>query len=160
MTDSLPAPAHRKRHFLLLVAGLAALSAEASAHAQIATSTALLERAVVKGQLLTPADFTIGAVSPAQARSALRLQDAIGMEAARNLAAGNIVRSSDVLRPQMVRRGEQVLIILQSRALLITSTGRALGSAAAGEPVRVVATATNRTLEAIAEAPGAVRVPF
>lgn len=120
----------------------------------------LLDRSVAKGQMLVDGDFIVGMLNPAQARGALRARDAVGMEAARNLSPGSVVRSSDVLRPQIIRRGEQVLIVMRSQAVLITSSGRALGSAAAGEPVRVVATATNRTLDAIADAPGAVHVPF
>ena len=64
-------------------------------------------------------------------------------------------------RPQpLVKRGEPVLIAVRSGGLTITSQGRALGSAAAGQPVRVVSADTHRTLDAIVDGPGSVRIPL
>lgn len=160
MTISLVSRRRAGRHVACLFVGLAALSAAASTRAEGPASAAVLDRPVAKGQLLIAADFIVGPVSESQARSALRPRDAAGMEAARNLAAGQIVRSADLMRPQIVRRGEQVLIFVRGATMQITSPGRALSNAAAGEPVRVVSTATNRTLDAVADAPGSVYVPF
>lgn len=161
MSDGRPGQGARAWHVGVQLAGLViAMSVATSARAQVRAPAAVLDHPVTKGQLLSAADFTMGTVGEAQARSALRTRDAIGMEAARDLASGSIVRTRDLLQPQLVRRGEQVLIVLRNRTLLITSTGRALGNAAAGEPVRVVATATNHTLDAVADGPGSVHVPF
>lgn len=64
-------------------------------------------------------------------------------------------------RPQpLVKRGEPVLIAVRSGGLTITSQGRALGSAAAGQSVRVVSIDTHRTLDAIVDGPGSVRIPL
>lgn len=123
-----------------------------------AVTVAVLDRAVDKGAILSSADFIDGEMSPMQARGALRIRDVDGMEAARRLMAGSTVRSGDIVRPQLVRRGEPVTITLRSRTLVITSTGRALANAAAGETVRVVATSTNRTIDAVVEGPAAVRI--
>ena len=43
-------------------------------------------------------------------------------------------------------------------ALSITAQGKALASGAQGDPVRVVNLATNRTLDAVVDAPGIVRI--
>ncbi|MDV3457412.1 flagellar basal body P-ring formation chaperone FlgA [Sphingomonas sp. HF-S4] len=119
---------------------------------------AVLARAVEKGTRLEAGDFDSEARSPAAARGALSAQDASGMEAARNLTAGNIVRRSDVMKPQLVKRGEPVTIRIVSGALSITAAGRALNGGGQGEMVRVVTNSTNRTLDAIIDGSGSVRV--
>lgn len=62
-------------------------------------------------------------------------------------------------RPErMIRRGEPVTLRVRSGTLTIATAGRALGDGRLGERVRVVATATRRTLEGIVEGPGEVRL--
>jgi flagella basal body P-ring formation protein FlgA len=97
-------------------------------------------------------------MTPAEARGAPALRDIIGMEAQRALSAGTIVRASDVIRPQLVRRGEPVTITLRDGGLTISTEGRALGNGAAGDFVRVVSLSTNRTLDGVVEGTGAIRV--
>ncbi|WP_213982636.1 flagellar basal body P-ring formation chaperone FlgA [Sphingomonas sp. dw_22] len=119
---------------------------------------AVLQQAVARGERIEAADFAIEARAPAAARGALTIERATGMEAARNLPAGAIVRQNDVMRPQLVHRGDPVTIRIVSGTLVITASGRALGNAAAGDPVRVVITATNRTLDGVVEGSGTVRI--
>jgi flagella basal body P-ring formation protein FlgA len=121
-------------------------------------ATSVLDHAVAKGDVLAAQDFVAQDVPVAQARAAPRLKDIVGMEAARALNAGTIVRSSDVIRPQLVRRGEPVTIAVRDGGLAITTAGRALGSGAAGEFVRIVSLSTNRTLDGVVESTGTVRV--
>jgi len=51
-----------------------------------------------------------------------------------------------------------VTINIRSGGLTITTAGRALADGAMGDLVRVVASSTNRTLDAEVEASGSVRV--
>lgn len=118
----------------------------------------VLDHAVAKGDLLVAGDFISQDVPAAQARGAPRLKEIVGMEAARPLPAGTVVRASDLIRPQLVRRGEPVIIALRDGGLSITTAGRALGSGAAGDFVRIVSLSTNRTLDAVVEGTGMVRV--
>jgi flagella basal body P-ring formation protein FlgA len=119
---------------------------------------AVLDHPVAAGDLLAESDLVDVPLAPAAARGALRLRDIAGMEAARRLPAGSIVRDGDIIRPQLVRRGEPVTITIRSGALLISTTGRALASGAAGAMVRVVTQSTSKTLDGQVEGPGAVRV--
>lgn len=118
----------------------------------------VLDRAVEPGDLLAATDLVEMPMPAATARGALRLRDIVGMEAARRLPSGSVVRGSDVIRLQLVRRGEPVTITVRSGTLVISTTGRALASGAAGAIVRVVTQSTSRTLEGQVEGPGAVRV--
>lgn len=118
----------------------------------------VLARAVARGEVLGRDDFANQARSPAQARNALAVNDAVGREATRTLPAGTVLRATDVIAPRLVRRGEPVTITVRAGGLAIATGGRALSSAGAGEMVRVVSLSTNRTLDGVVEGPDAVRV--
>jgi flagella basal body P-ring formation protein FlgA len=55
---------------------------------------------------------------------------------------------------RVVRRGETVTLRIRQGAMTISTPARALSDAVAGERVRLVVTATRRTIDAVAEAPG------
>lgn len=59
---------------------------------------------------------------------------------------------------RVVRRGETITLRLSQGPLTITTPARALSDAAAGERVRLLVTATRRTLDAVVEAPGLARL--
>jgi flagellar basal body P-ring formation protein FlgA len=70
-------------------------------------------------------------------------------------------RAAPPARPQpLVKRGEPVVIAVRSAGLLITSQGRALGSAGEGEAIRVISLSTHRTLDGVVDGPGSVRIPL
>lgn len=137
---------------------LAAAPAAAPATGPATEAAPVLARTVERGEVLSKADFETARILPAIARYALSPAEAAGREATRRLNAGAPVRAGDLAAARVVRRGETVTISLVSGALKITSAGRALADAGKGEPVRVLALATNRTLEGVATAPGEVRL--
>jgi len=118
----------------------------------------VLVRAIGRGELLAASDFEPQPRSPGLATGALAPRDAAGREAVRNLSAGAVVRAGDVVTPRLVRRGEPVTVNLRSGGLTIATSARALGSGGMGDLVRVVTSATNRTLDAVVEGSGAVRI--
>ena len=138
--------------------GLAVLAN--AAHAQTApqlVEAAVLVRTIEKGEVLSASDFAGEMLAPPLARGATDPGRAAGMEAIRRLQAGSAVRASDLIRPQLVRRGEPVTILVRSGALSITAQGRALSGGGAGDLVRVV-TSGSRTLDGIVEKTGRVRI--
>lgn len=135
-----------------------ALLAAAAPPPSPTVDTPVLARTVERGETLSAADFTSAPLSPATARGATPTRDALGREALRRLTSGAPVRASDIAAPRIVRRGEAVTIALVSGPLRITAGGRALGDAAKGDPVRVINLSTNRTIDAVADASGQVRV--
>lgn len=139
----------------LLAAGLL-LAAAALPDADVLV--AVLDRPVDAGDLISETDLVEAAVPPNAARGALRARDIGGMEATRRLPAGSSLRAGDLVRPQLVRRGETVTITVRNGSLVISTTGRALASGAAGATVRVVTQTTSKTLEGKVEGPGVVRV--
>jgi len=140
----------------MLVPFLAALFAVQAASGM--ADAPVLNRTVERGEILAPGDFTTEPLPIAQARGALNPGDASGREAVRGLRSGAVVRTSDVRAPRLVRRGEPVTIQVRSGGLTISTLGRALGDGSKGDLVRVVASTTNRTLDAEVEGSSAVRV--
>lgn len=110
-------------------------------------------RDIEKGEIVTADDLAPG---PATSLPATAV---VGREAARRLAAGADLKSYDLLRPQLVRRGMPVTLVVREGAMTITSAGRALSGGSAGETVRVVSTVTNRSLEGLVDGSGKVRIP-
>lgn len=146
-----------RRVFLLAVLlGGAIPAAAQTAAAEV--EVPVLVRDVEKGERISASDFAFEPRPTAQARGAIEVEAASGKEALRRLRAGSIVRSGDLIRAQLVRRGEPVSITVRSGGLSITAQGRALSGGAQGDLVRVVNTATNRTLDGIVEKTGSVRI--
>lgn len=141
---------------MIAIALLAAAGPLAPAPAP--AETPVLTHTVEKGETLSASDFTTAPLTPAAARGATQPRDAEGQEATRRLAAGSPVRASDIAAPRVIKRGEAVTIALVSGGLRITATGRALADAGKGEVVRVLNLSTNRTLNAVADTPGQVRL--
>ena len=121
---------------------------------------AILARPIQRGEILSADDFVYEPRSPNLARGAIEADAAKGMEAVRPLAPGRIVRVSDIITPRLVRRGEPVLIAYKTGGLTITTQGRALASAGAGEQVRVVTNSTQRTLDGFVAGNGLVRIAY
>jgi flagella basal body P-ring formation protein FlgA len=126
------------------------------------TPAAVLVRPVERGEILSVDDFAVQPTATGLASGALPPAAAAGREALRSLSVGSVVRAGDLIAPRLVRRGEPVTITLRAGGLAIASAGRALASGGAGDLVRVVSSATNRTLDGVVEGTGAVRIaaPF
>ncbi|WP_375419893.1 flagellar basal body P-ring formation chaperone FlgA [uncultured Sphingomonas sp.] len=137
---------------------LLALLLAADAPATTTVEVAVLTRAVERGETLAVSDFERSPRAPGLAIGAVVATRAAGRELVRALPAGAVVRASDTITPRLVRRGEPVAINLRARGLLIATGGRALTAGGMGDLVRVVATATNRTFDAVVEGSGAVRL--
>ncbi len=75
--------------------------------------------------------------------------DAIGMAARRALRPGVPLRLSDIERPRLVKRGDIVTMTLTKPGVALTATGRAMENGAKGDRIRLVNTASNRSVEGI-----------
>jgi flagella basal body P-ring formation protein FlgA len=147
------------RHHAIAAALLVFVSGSmAMADPETPVEVAVLDHAIDKGSMIAATDFTVAQLQPAQVHGALRARDAAGMEAARALPPGVVVRASDIIHPQLVRRGAAVTIELRDASLLITTSGRALASGALGDAVRVVTDSTNHTLTGVVARDGVVRI--
>ena len=72
----------------------------------------------------------------------------IGMTARRVVIAGRPIKATDLIAPQIVERGELVVMTLNQGVLNLSTQVKALENGAKGDIIRVVNTSSNQTLQA------------
>jgi flagella basal body P-ring formation protein FlgA len=82
----------------------------------------------------------------------------IGLAPVRMLRAGQALRTSQVQRPLLVTKGSVVTMFVRNGALTVSATGKAMQDGAKGDFIRLLNTASNRTVEARVTASGVVEV--
>jgi len=121
---------------------------------------AILNRAIPRGEAIRPGDYGVERrpreTIPADAR-----MENIAIEghvARRPLAAGAAVRQGDLVRPDLVARGENVMIVYRSRGLTLTMRGSANEAGVLGDVINVTNPQSKRVLQATVIGPGQVVV--
>jgi flagellar basal body P-ring formation protein FlgA len=84
--------------------------------------------------------------------------EAIGLQLRHQLAAGQPLTLSDLMRPALVRRGATVLVELESPGITLTAQGQALDTGSVGERIRVLNPISRAVLVAEVIGPDRVRV--
>ncbi|WP_371931059.1 flagellar basal body P-ring formation chaperone FlgA [Roseovarius sp. MMSF_3281] len=121
-----------------LAAFLLALGAPAMA------DTVLAARTIRAQSIIGPGDVM---VKPVEIPGAATTPEAvIGLEARVSLYAGRPIRMGDLGKPALVDRNQIVPLIFERNGLRITTEGRSLGRAGAGEVVRVMNMSSRNTV--------------
>lgn len=76
-------------------------------------------------------------------------QKLIGMTPRRVIMAGRPVKESEIIAPQVIERGQILLLSLDNKLMNITTQVKALQNGAKGDIIRVVNTSSNQTLQAV-----------
>ncbi len=82
----------------------------------------------------------------------------VGQAARRDLRVGQLVRSVDLTRPELVSRNEAVTLIFDSPGILVSVRAKALESGTEGDMVQVLNPQSKRVVQAMVEGPGRVVV--
>jgi flagella basal body P-ring formation protein FlgA len=90
------------------------------------------------------------------AGEAIGAEQVIGMSAKRPLRSGQVLRSSDVMKADVIARHEVVTIFYEVPGIRLTMRGKALEAGAVGEFINVLNTQSNRTVQAAVYGPGQV----
>ncbi len=88
----------------------------------------------------------------------INAEDIIGKTPRRMIRPQTILLDNDLEMPQLVKRGENVTILFENGALMLSADGKALEDGAQGEFIKVVNSGSNRTIEAVVEDTRLVRV--
>ena len=84
--------------------------------------------------------------------------DIVGQAARRTLRAGQPLYASDLRAPVIVAKGSNVTMTYRTKAMVLTTIGKALEDGGQGEAIRVLNTQTNTVIDATVEGSGMVVV--
>ena len=70
----------------------------------------------------------------------------VGMQARRQLRAGQALRTADLAKPDLVQRDQNVTLIYETAGLYLTVRGKALESGTEGDAVNVMNLQSKRTV--------------
>lgn len=87
-----------------------------------------------------------------------KAQDIVGKEARKNLSVGSKLRTSDLISPQIIDRGQTVALIAQSAGLVVNMQGKALSNGAAGDRLLVKNLSSGRRIEGLVQRNGTVLI--
>jgi flagellar basal body P-ring formation protein FlgA len=86
-------------------------------------------------------------------------RDLIGQSPRRRIKTGTPIRFRDIQRPLLISKGTLVNMVVQTPFMLLSTTGKALDSGAAGDTVRVQNTESRQIVQAVVDARDRVRIP-
>jgi flagella basal body P-ring formation protein FlgA len=140
--------------------GMNPVATRVSGHAE-----AMVESPVALTRLLPETILRAEDVHMARVRSSLQqsqvaqsLDQIVGMELRRPVAAGQPLRLEDLVRPPLVKRGSTVQIELRAAGLSVTGQAIALDAGVEGDRIRVQNMNSHALLFAEVVGPGQVRV--
>jgi flagella basal body P-ring formation protein FlgA len=120
---------------------------------------ATLVRAMRRGDTIRESDVVVQRRPKAEAGDdPLAADQAVGMALKRPLRAGQALRASDAMRPEVVQRNETVTMVYEAPGIVITMRGKAQEPGAVGDLISVLNAQTNRTIQATISGPGRVSI--
>src|SRR5665213_17312 len=131
-----------------------------SGRATVTADVVTLSHPVERGVLIKASDLTVERRPRAQIGRDLvtDLDHAAGFAARNSLRAGQPLRSTDLMKPELVARNEMVTLILEVPGVRLTVRGKAIEGGAEGDVVSVVNEQSKRTLQGTVVGPGTIVV--
>jgi flagella basal body P-ring formation protein FlgA len=127
----------------------------------VETAEALvLARSLKRGELIRKSDL----ISERRPRAELgddrigRLDLAVGLAAQRALRAGQALKQSDLMKPELIQRNEMVTLVYEAPGITLTMRGKAIEPGSEGDAVSVVNLESKRTVQGTVTGFGRVTV--
>jgi flagella basal body P-ring formation protein FlgA len=119
---------------------------------------AVLTRPLARGDMVRTSDVARERrpKSTVAVGSLNRIEQIVGQAARRPIDAGQMMRASDLMKPELVRQNEPVTITYEVPGLLLSLRGKALESGTDGDVVNVLNIQSKRTVQAVVAGPGRV----
>ncbi|MGJ9417745.1 flagellar basal body P-ring formation chaperone FlgA [Massilia sp. CMS3.1] len=125
--------------------------------ARISASVVVVAAAIAANELLTDLHLAIAQRDITTiADPVVATQDAVGQTSRRSLRAGDVLRSSSLTAPVLVKRGDAVVMIARIEGIEVSTAGEALDAGAKGTTIRVRNSTSGQTLRMRVTAPGTV----
>ena len=122
---------------------------------------AIVARPIGRGEIVRNSDLMIERRPRAELTGELitKFDDAIGRATRQPLRAGNPLRRTDLMKPELVHRDETVTLTYKAPGIVLTIRGKALDTGAEGDLVRVLNIQSKRPVQGYVSGPGHVTVP-
>lgn len=116
-------------------------------------------RPLARGEIVRSADVTIEHRPKTDFREgAPAATDPAGLAARHQVRAGQALRASDLMRPEIVQRNEAVTLVYEAPGLVLTVRGKAMDPGAEGDVINVRNSQSNRTIQGTVAGPARVVV--
>lgn len=120
---------------------------------------AVLTRAVERNEILRSSDVVIERRPKAEIGNDIINRDrSVGMQARKQLRAGQALKAADLGKPDLVLRDQGVMLIYQAPGLYLTGRGKALDNGTEGDIVNIVNLQSKRTVQGVVTGPGQVTI--
>jgi flagella basal body P-ring formation protein FlgA len=120
---------------------------------------AVLARSVERNEVIKSSDVMVERRPKAEVGSDAAARDnVVGMQARRQLRAGQAVRVIDLAKPDLVVRDQNVTLIYESGGLYLTIRGKALEGGTEGDAINVLNLQSKRTVSGVVVGRGQVSV--
>jgi flagella basal body P-ring formation protein FlgA len=128
-------------------AGIAAARLRFTGTAVETVEAAVLARGVERNEILKSSDVVVERRPKTEVGNDVAGRDrAVGMQARRQLRAGQALRLADLAKADLVQRDQPVTLIYQTAGLYLTVRGKAIDGGAEGDVVSVVNLQSKRTV--------------
>lgn len=120
---------------------------------------AVLARGVERNEVLKASDVITERRPKAEVGGDVAARDrAVGMQMRRQLRAGQVLRVTDIAKPDLVQRDDNVTLIYESTGLYLTMRGKALENGTEGDTVNVLNLQSKRTVFGVIVGRGQVAI--
>ena len=135
---------------------LVRLTGRATATVEIVT----VGRSIERGGLIRAADVVIERLPRAETgRDIVTSRDqAIGFAARGNLQPGRPLRTTDLMKPDLVQRNDPVTLVYEAPGIVLTIRGKAAEGGAEGDVISVLNEQSKRTVQGTIVGPGRVNI--
>ena len=119
----------------------------------------MLARNVERNEVLKSSDVVVERRPKAEVGADAAGRDrAVGMQARRQLRAGQALRVADLAKPDLVQRDQNVTLIYETPGLYLTVRGKALEGGTEGDVVNVMNLQSKRTVSGVVTGRGQVSI--
>jgi flagella basal body P-ring formation protein FlgA len=120
--------------------------------------TAVPTRALNRGDVLKASDFAIERRPKSEFASEppAAAAEIAGLAARRTVRAGQPLRNADLMKPEIVKKGDSVLLHYEVPGIVLTMRGQAQESGTDGDIVNVLNVGSKRVIQGIVTGPGRV----
>jgi flagellar basal body P-ring formation protein FlgA len=125
--------------------------------AEVAVATTILH----KGDVVTDANIVMQRQDIGEAdKPFMAKENIIGMQVARTVSAGTVLKQEHIVSPPVIKDGEMVKIFARKGTLQLSTSGVAKTEGRLGEIISVKNISSNKIIQCRVDGPGAVSVEF